>query len=245
MARSVFLRGLAIVYLIAFASLLPQVDGLIGSNGILPVNDYLDTIDSEYGNTGYALFPTLAWFDSSNTFLHVMIWAGMALAILLFARVLPLVTAIGLWVLYLSLDTAGQIFFSFQWDALLLETGFAAILLTPWGVRPSYVNPPPRMAIWLFRFLVFRLMLESGAVKLLSGDPTWRSFTALNYHYETQPLPTPPAWCWRFCCSLVFCHLGLRSVSGFSTYHWTRPARYFSPFSVMRCFWRRASLQFS
>ncbi|PYS09203.1 MAG: membrane protein [Acidobacteria bacterium] len=194
MARSVFLRGLAIVYLIAFASLLPQVDGLIGSNGILPVNDYLDTIDSEYGNTGYALFPTLAWFNSSDTFLHLMIWAGMVLAILLFARVLPLGAAIGLWVLYLSLDTAGQIFFSFQWDALLLETGFAAILLTPRGLRPSYANPPPRMAMWLLRFLIFRLMLESGAVKLLSGDPTWRSFTALNYHYETQPLPTPPAW---------------------------------------------------
>src|SRR5881296_1429883 len=194
MARSVFLRGLAIVYLIAFASLLPQVDGLIGSNGILPVNDYLDTIDSEYGNTGYALFPTLAWFDSSDTFLHVMIWAGMVLAILLFARVLPLGAAIGLWVLYLSLDTAGQIFFSFQWDALLLETGFAAILLTPWGLRPLYRNPPPRIAIWLFRFLIFRLMLESGAVKLLSGDPTWRNLTALNYHYWTQPLPTPIAW---------------------------------------------------
>src|SRR5213594_1347723 len=194
MARSVFLRGLAIVYLIAFASLLPQVDGLIGPNGILPVNEYLDTIDSEYGNTCYALFPTLAWFDSSDTFLHLMIWGGMVLAILLFARVLPLVAAIGLWVLYLSLDTAGQIFFSFQWDALLLETGFAAILLTPWGVRPAYSDPPPRMAIWLFRFLLFRFMLESGAVKLLSGDPTWRSLTALNYHYETQPLPTPPAW---------------------------------------------------
>src|SRR6266487_3277938 len=194
MARSVFLRGLAIVYLIAFASLLPQVDGLIGSNGILPVNDYLDTIDSQYGNTGYALFPTLAWFDSSDRFLRVMIWAGMVLAILLFARVLPLVAAIGLWVLFLSLDTAGQIFFSFQWDALLLETGFAAILLTPRGLRPSYANPPPRMAMWLLRFLIFRLMLESGAVKLLSGDPAWRSFTALNYHYETQPLPTPPAW---------------------------------------------------
>src|SRR5438046_10409681 len=84
--------------------------------------------------------------------------------------------------------------FLLSMGCVALETGFAAILLTPWGVRPSYVNPPPRMAIWLFRFLVFRLMLESGAVKLLSGDPTWRSFTALNYHYETQPLPTPPAW---------------------------------------------------
>jgi len=86
MARSLFLRGLAIVYLIAFISLLLQVNGLIGSNGILPVSDYLDTIDSEYGNTGYALFPTLAWFDSSDTFLHVMIWAGIALAIALLCR---------------------------------------------------------------------------------------------------------------------------------------------------------------
>jgi len=96
MARSLFLRGLAIVYLIAFISLLLQVNGLIGSNGILPVSDYLDTIDSEYGNTGYALF-------------------------------------------------------SFQWDALLLETGFAAILLTPWGFRPAYKNPPRSMAIWLYQ----------------------------------------------------------------------------------------------
>ena len=194
MARSVFLRGLAMTYLIAFASFLPQVDGLIGSKGILPVSDYLESIDSQYFDTGYALFPTLAWFDSSDRFLHLMIWAGIVLAILLFLRIVPLVAAIGLWVLYLSLDTVGQIFFSFQWDALLLETGFAAILLTPWGLRPLYRNPPPRMAIWLFRFLIFRLTLESGAVKLLSGDPTWRSLTALNYHYETQPLPTPPAW---------------------------------------------------
>ena len=108
--------------------------------------------------------------------------------------VLPLATVIALYVLYLSIDTAGQTFFSFQWDSLLLEAGFAAILLAPPGFRPSYTDPPPRMAIWLFRFLIFRLMLESGVVKLLSGDPTWRNLTALNYHYETQPLPTPPAW---------------------------------------------------
>jgi lipase maturation factor 1 len=194
MVRSALLRGLAIVYLIAFASLLPQVNGLIGSNGILPVSDYLETIDSEYGTSGYALFPGLVWFNSTDTFLHVMIWAGIALSIALFFRVLPLPAAIGLYILYLSVDTAGQIFYSFQWDALLLETGFAAVLLAPWGFRPAYTEPPPRIAIWVFRFLIFRLMLESGAVKLFSGDPAWRSLTALNYHYWTQPLPTPPAW---------------------------------------------------
>ena len=194
MARSLFLRGLAIVYLIAFVSFLPQINGLIGSDGILPVHNYLDAMHGEYEAKAYLYFPTLAWLNSSNTFLHILTWAGIALSIALLIRILPLAAAVGLYVLYLSLDTAGQTFFSFQWDSLLLETGFAAILLTPWGVRPSYKDPAPRMAIWLFRFLIFRLMLESGIVKLLSGDSTWRNLTALNYHYETQPLPTPPAW---------------------------------------------------
>lgn len=194
MARSLLLRGLAIVYLVAFASLLPQIDGLIGSNGILPVHNYLEAVHSEYGTNGYIYFPTLAWFNSSNAFLHALAWGGVALSIALLIGILPLPATIGLYVLYLSIDTAGQTFFSFQWDSLLLEAGFAAILLAPWGFRPGYADPPPRMAIWLFRFLIFRLMLESGAVKLLSGDPTWRNLSALNYHYETQPLPTPPAW---------------------------------------------------
>jgi hypothetical protein len=194
MARSALLRGLAIVYFIAFISLLPQIDGLVGSNGILPVRSFLQTVHEEYGTTGYFYFPTLAWLNSSNMFLHIFIWSGILLSIALFARVLPLPATIALYLLYLSMDTVGQVFFSFQWDALLLETGFAAILLAPMGLRPAYSDPPPRMAIWLFRFLLFRFMLESGAVKLLSGDPTWRGLTALNYHYETQPLPTPPAW---------------------------------------------------
>jgi hypothetical protein len=194
MARSVFLRGLALIYFIAFALLLPQLSGLIGSNGILPVHDYLENIRSEYGSGGYALFPTLAWLSSSDTFLFVMVWSGMVLSLLLLAGILPLPATIGLYVLYLSIDTIGQTFYSFQWDALLLEAGFAAILLAPWGLRPKYSSPPSRVAVWVFRILIFRLMLESGVVKLLSGDPTWRGLTALTYHYETQPLPTPLAW---------------------------------------------------
>jgi hypothetical protein len=194
MTRSLFLRGLAVIYLIAFASLLPQVSGLIGSHGILPAHDYLENIHSEYGASGYALFPTLAWLNASDVFLRAMVWAGIALAILLLIGLGPLPAAIGLYALYLSVDTVGQAFYSFQWDALLLEVGFAAILLAPRGVRPSYKDPPSRVAVWVFRLLIFRLMLESGSVKLLSGDPTWRNLTALNYHYWTQPLPTPMAW---------------------------------------------------
>jgi hypothetical protein len=169
MARSFFLRGLAVIYFIAFASLLPQITGLIGPDGILPAGH-------------------------SNAFLLAIAWAGIACSLLLLAGILPLPAVIALYLLYLSIDTMGQEFFSFQWDALLLETGFAAILLAPWGIRPSYSTPIPRLALWAFRFLIFRLMFESGIVKLLSGDPTWRDLTALKYHYETQPLPTPIAW---------------------------------------------------
>ena len=37
-------------------------------------------------------------------------------------------------------------------------------------------------------------MFQSGCVKLFSGDPAWRSLTALRFHYETQPLPTWIGW---------------------------------------------------
>ncbi len=77
----------------------------------------------------------------------------------------------------------GQDFFSFQWDILLSEAGFLAVL-----ADSSLIG------ILLFRWLLFRLMFFSGAVKLLSHDVAWRNLTALHYHYETQPLPTPLAW---------------------------------------------------
>jgi hypothetical protein len=194
MVRPAFLRGLALIYLIAFASLLPQVDGLIGANGILPARDFLQSVRADFGSSAYALWPTLAWINSSDAFLHAMIWAGIVLSLLLLARLVPLPAVIGLYLLYLSIVSIGQVFYTYQWDALLLEVGFAAVLVAPIGLRPSYRTPPTRAAVWVFRFLLFRLIFESGLVKLLSGDPTWRNLTALSYHYETQPLPTPPAW---------------------------------------------------
>lgn len=184
-SRWLFLRGIALVYLIAFIILLPQVTGLVGEHGILPAHEYLQTIQSEFGGASYRFFPTLAWLNSSDTFLLAMCWAGCVFAVALLLGILPLPAAIGLYLLYVSMDTAGQAFLSFQWDALLLEAGFATILVAR---RPSDIGR------WVLRFLVFRLMLESGLVKILSGDAAWRSLTALNFHYETQPLPTPIAW---------------------------------------------------
>jgi hypothetical protein len=108
---------------------------------------------------------------------------GAGLAVICAFGVLQRPIFAALYVLYLSLVTAGQVFMGYQWDFLLLESGFLAIFLTP---------SLPR--VWLCQWLIFRLMFESGCVKLLSHDPTWANLTALSYHYQTQPLPTPLAW---------------------------------------------------
>jgi hypothetical protein len=195
LARGIFLRSLGLVYLAAFLSLWVQVDGLIGSRGILPVSEYLAAVHRVTGTERYYLVPTLCWLDAGDGFLHGLCAAGVILSVLLIVGLAPVPVLFLLWVCYLSLTVAGQQFLSYQWDALLLETGFLAIFFAPLGVWPQLSEQtPPRVIVWLLRWLLFRLMFMSGVVKLLSGDPTWRDLTALHYHYETQPLPTWTSW---------------------------------------------------
>lgn len=198
LSRWVFLRLLGLIYVIAFLSLRAQVVGLIGAHGILPAGDFLQAVQREYGSAGYRVVPTLAWISSSDTALKLLCSVGALAGLLV---MLGIVTGPALalaWLFYLSLVMVGQDFLSFQWDALLLEAGFLSIFLAPWRL----FEPPWRSGasfvsttvLWLERWLLFRLLFLSGAVKLLSGDSTWRNLTALNYHYWTQPLPTPVAW---------------------------------------------------
>jgi hypothetical protein len=196
LSRWLFLRSLGLVYLAAFISLWGQIRGLIGSHGILPVADYLSAVSEATGPERYYLVPTLCWLDSTDQFLGGLCAGGAALAALLILGVAPLPVLLLLWAFYLSLTVAGQGFLSYQWDALLLETGFLAIWFAPpqlWPRRGSEA-PPPRAILCLFRWLLFRLVFGSGVVKLLSGDESWRSLRALHYHYETQPLPTWTSW---------------------------------------------------
>ncbi len=179
-----FVRLLGIIYLIAFASIGTQVIGLIGSEGILPVGDFLERVQAGIGVDGYWRAPTLFWISSSDLALMSVVAAGGVLSLSLILGFLQRVAVILLFVLYLSLVTAGQVFMAYQWDILLLEVGFLAIFL----------SLPGPAVVFLFRCLLFRFMFLSGAVKLLSGDATWRNFTALNFHYETQPLPTWTSW---------------------------------------------------
>jgi lipase maturation factor 1 len=178
-----FSKALGAIYGIAFLSLWSQITGLIGSQGILPIGLYLSRISESFGASRYWNFPTVFWIGSSDLALTLVCAAGVLFSILLIAGILERAALIACWALYLSLTTAGQDFLSFQWDILLLEAGFLAIFL---GFSP--------LVVWLFRWLLFRLMLLSGAVKLLSGDSAWRALDALKFHYQTQPLPTPAAW---------------------------------------------------
>ncbi len=179
-----FLRLFGLIYLSAFVSFGVQAQGLIGSNGILPLAQMATAVASRFGTERFLLVPMVFWVNDSDVAIQAVCWAGAALSLLLVGNLLPRLSLVLLYGLYLSLFYAGQTFMSYQWDTFLLEAGFLALLLS-FTTRPS---------IWLLRWLLFRFMFMSGAVKLLSGDPTWWNLSALSYHFLTQPLPTPLAW---------------------------------------------------
>ncbi len=171
----------------AFASFAVQARGLIGQQGILPLNDFLNNVWGQLGAGSFWRVPTVFWWLRGDRAVAGVCWFCAAVAIAaVFVRANSLTQRVLFGVLfagYLSVVSAGQIFMGYQWDFLLLEAGFLAIFLTPDATR-----------VWLFHWLLFRLMFESGAVKMQSEDETWRNLTAMTYHYYTQPLPTPLAW---------------------------------------------------
>ena len=198
LSRRLLLAGIGVVYACAFVSLGVQLPGLVGEGGILPNADFFAAV-ARAEHLGFTNFPSLCFGEGcSDTELSALWIAGGVASLLLVVGVAPLLAAPMCFVSYLSLVHAGQRFLGFQWDLLLLETGFLALLLVParaWGPRSAAWRAPPSPAAWLLaRWLLFRLMLASGAVKLLSNDPTWWEFEALAYHFETQPLPTPTSW---------------------------------------------------
>ena len=181
-------------------SLWVQVHGLVGERGILPAGEFIHAAGSYFDQGGlgigrYFSLPTFGWIAAGDVALHVYCALGTLCALLALAGIFPAAALAVCWLLYLTLVGLGQDFLSFQWDTLLLEAGLLAALMSPWTKRwRAIVAVNPCWGILLARWLVFRLMFESGAVKLVSGDPVWRNLTALRFHFETQPLPHWLGW---------------------------------------------------
>src|SRR5262245_36536463 len=195
LANGLYLRLVGLCFLAAFLSLWIQVDGLIGSRGILPAGEFLESARAQLGGARWSLLPTLAWLNSSDGFLHFLCAGGTVAGALVLAGLVPAPALFVCWLFYLSVSITGQEFLEFQWDLLLLETGFLAIWLAPWRtVRFGRFLPGSRIPRALLLWLLFRLMFSSGLVKLMSGDLNWRNLTALTYHYWSQPLPPWTAW---------------------------------------------------
>ena len=196
--RRALLAGVGAVYTLAFLSLAVQLCGLVGERGILPNAAWFRALAAR-GDVGFVDVPSMCWGDGcSDAALLALAWVGAAAGVLLATGVLPWLAAFVCFAAYLSLLGAGQLFLGYQWDGLLLETGFLTLLLAPpFALGPrsaAWRSEPPRVAIWLFRWLLFRLVWSSGVVKLASGDATWWNLTALSFHYETQPLPFWTSW---------------------------------------------------
>ena len=217
--RYIFLRGLALIYLAAFWSLNTQILGLAGKNGIVPAAQFMsqvrDYADHQHLGVGrYFLEPTLCWASASDDFLCGLCIAGIIGSILLLFGIASPFWLAALWLLYLSLTAVCGVFLQFQWDNLLLEAGLLAMFLGPFNLfsRPRKERTPSLIIVWLFRWLLFRLMFQSGCVKLINDDTLWRNLTALTVHYETQPLPTwigwyahqLPLWMQKTSCVLMF-----------------------------------------
>jgi hypothetical protein len=189
--RFIMLRLLGVIYAIAFLVAANQIVPLIGSHGLLPLDNFIPQVRAALGATwpAFLRLPSIFWFGHSDAALMTAAWIGFALSCAVICGYANAIMLTILWALYMSFVHVGQDWYGYGWEVQLLETGFLAIFLCPlidW--RPFPKRPPPIAIIWLFRWLTFRIMFGAGMIKI-RGDESWRNLTALYYHFETQPIP--------------------------------------------------------
>lgn len=191
LVRFLLQRGLAAIYLCAFLVAATQFRPLAGENGLFSLRSYAERASVTDG-------PSLFQFFPSDRAVALAAWAGVGLslvALLAGPYFLPpdlaVPASMGLWFLLWGLCqsfvNAGGLFYGYGWESMLLETGFLAVFL---GAGPT---GPPVLIVWLFSWLLFRNMFGAGLIKM-RGDRCWRDLTAMDFHYETQPMPNPGSW---------------------------------------------------
>jgi hypothetical protein len=194
-ARWLFLRALGAIYFSAFLALVFQIRGMIGTQGILPAGEYLQRVQA-LGSMRFWYAPTLLWMGSGNHALMMLTWVGLIASLLVVGNVAPRAALVVCFVCFLSFIGVSQDFGQYQSDGMLLEAGFLSLFVAPGGLLPGWGRRflPVRAAMFLLLWEWFRIYFQSGAVKLLSGDQTWRHMTAMYEYYQNGPLPTWIGW---------------------------------------------------
>ena len=194
--RWLFLRAIAAIYFSAFYSLLFQIKGLIGPAGILPAHDYLAAVARAFPSTRFWYAPSLFWISSSSHALMVVTWIGIFASVIAFLNLWPRLAFLVCFACFLAFVSSSGDFSSYQSDGMLLEAGFISLFFVPSGLHPGWGSscPPSRASLFLLQWEWFRIYFESGMVKLVSGDPQWRSLTAMDEYYQNGPLPTWIGW---------------------------------------------------
>ena len=196
LSRWIFLRALGVIYFSAFFSLVFQIRGLIGPQGILPAAEFLKSVAAQIGYARYWYAPSVLWFSNGSHMLMALCWVGMLAATLLVFNFWPRGMLVICFVCFLSFVSAAGDFSGYQSDGMLLAAGFLSLFIAPSGIRPGLgaMRPPVRAALYLLLWEWFRIYFESGVAKLMGGDPEWRNFTALDQYYQNGPLPTWIGW---------------------------------------------------
>ena len=219
-SRWLLLRALGCIYFSAFFSLVFQIRGLIGPEGILPANEYLQAVAHSLGyGRGLWFAPTLLWLASGPHMLTALCCVGMGASLLLAVNAWPRGMLLICFVCFLSFVSAAQDFSGYQSDGMLLEAGFIALFFAPPGLRPGFglASRVSRASLFLLQWEWFRIYFESGVAKIIGGDPEWRNFTAMDEYYQNGPLPTWIGWYTQhlphwFHASTVFATLALELV---------------------------------
>ena len=194
--RWIVLRCVGIVYVFIFMGVIAEGQALIGPNGIAcPCRSFLETVAKVSSNPVEMLLraPSVFWFGTGTGMIAALQrLVGLAAAIAVVLNLWPRMALFGCWLILLSFVSSWQVFSSTVIDEVMIETALICIAFAPAGLRPGLGarSPPRAIAVFMMRWLLFRIMFESGLVKLVEGDTHWRHFTAMEVMYETCPFPT-------------------------------------------------------
>ena len=192
-------RFLGVVFFIHFLSALPQMLPLIGRHGIEPVHALFSAAKRDLGILrGFFKFPSIFWLSTADWMVVLVPVLGLIAASSIIVGALGTYTAWAffvVWLCALSLQTANTNLFWFPWDNLLTEVALVGLFLPPLKLLPAVeaIEPASQLALYMYGWLLFRVMFGMGLAKFRRWDERTREGTYLYHFLEWQPFPCAPS----------------------------------------------------